>query len=198
MNAGSHLKSPTGCKKCSKKLSKYKVKKTGYDNEGFKKKLNSIYGSIYNYDCTNYKDGQRVATIECKKHGKVRLGIKRLLNGRGCKKCNISKGELKIIKFLNENDIKYVHQKVFEDCRNIKPLPFDFYLPSYNLLIEFDGEQHDRPVKKFGGKKGFLKQRKHDEIKNNYAKTCKIKLLRIKYRNIGKIEQILKREIKNL
>jgi very-short-patch-repair endonuclease len=191
MTASSHLKSSTGCKKCSRKLAKYKMTKIQFTNDEFINKLKTLYGSIYSYDCTKYKKGQKFATIHCNKHGNIRLGVKRLLNGRGCKKCGISKGELRIMKFLYDHNIKFTHQKIYEDCKNIKPLPFDFYIPKYNILIEFDGEQHDRPVRKFGGKKGFMKQQKHDDIKNKYAENNKIQLFRIKYKDMTNIENIL-------
>ena len=48
-------------------------------------------------------------------------------------------------------------------------------------MIEFDGEQHDRPVARWGGAEAFKLQRKRDEIKNNYCKDKGITLIRIKY-----------------
>lgn len=65
-------------------------------------------------------------------------------------------------------------------------LPFDFYLPEYNLCIEYDGEQHFKPVD-FANKgrewadKQFEIRRTCDEIKTEYCKKNNIKLLRIPY-----------------
>lgn len=64
---------------------------------------------------------------------------------------------------------------------DIRPLPFDFYLPEYNICIEYDGEQHNRSVKHFGGDKAFYTRIKHDNIKNEYCKNNGISLLRIPY-----------------
>lgn len=104
-----------------------------------------------------------------------------ILAGKGCPKCCESKGEKEICTLLKNNNIKYISQYKFDDCKDIKSLPFDFYLPDYNILIEYDGEQHYRPIEYFGGDEQFKKQQKHDEIKNEYCKNNNIKLLRIPY-----------------
>ena len=65
-------------------------------------------------------------------------------------------------------------------------LPFDFYIPEYNICIEYDGEQHYRPVM-FDGKddelatKQFEKTKYHDGIKTKYCNAHGIHLLRIPY-----------------
>lgn len=51
----------------------------------------------------------------------------------------MSKGENKIEQILQDNNIKFERQKTFNDCRNINLLRFDFYLPEFDLLIEYDG-----------------------------------------------------------
>lgn len=87
----------------------------------------------------------------------------------------------------------FEEQVRFSDCKLKKPLVFDFFLPVHNILIEFDGEQHDRPIKIWGGNKAFALQKKRDSIKNEYCINKKIKLIRIKYyENIErKLEQLL-------
>lgn len=75
----------------------------------------------------------------------------------------------------------FEEQVRFDDCRYKKPLPFDFYLPTMNTLIEFDGEQHDRPVDRWGGVEAFKIQSKRDKIKDNYCTKKQIELIRIKY-----------------
>jgi very-short-patch-repair endonuclease len=61
------------------------------------------------------------------------------------------------------------------------PLPFDFYLPEYNLIIEFDGDQHYRNTEKFGKNGGFERIQKHDKMKNEYCEKNNIHLLRLTY-----------------
>jgi len=191
MVAENHLKSNTGCKACSIKIRKYKplgIEMTIFE---FRKELRKRYGTIYNLDNITYTKDAKYTTIGCKKHGNVKVNIRKLINGRGCTKCKISKGEIKIMKYLDDNKIKYIHQKIFNECKNIKPLPFDFYLPSYNLLIEYDGKQHYKAVRKFGGKKAFESQKIRDEIKNKYCIENNIKLLRIKYSEFDNIKDII-------
>lgn len=117
-----------------------------------------------------------------------------ILSGSGCPVCKESNGERKVRQWLEKNDIEYIYQKVFLDCKDVKPLPFDFYLPDYNMCIEYDGQQHFIPVN-FNTKKvdneSLQKQfeliKNHDKIKNNYCKINNIKLLRISYKeNIAK------------
>jgi len=111
-----------------------------------------------------------------------------------CRICskNISQGENIISKFLECHNIKYIPEKRFEDCRDKKTLPFDFYLPDYNCCIEFDGEQHIRQV---FTEESFKNTVKHDKMKDDYCKNNNMKLIRIPYKNMNNIEDILKTEL---
>lgn len=115
-----------------------------------------------------------------------------VLRGFGCPICNISKGEIKISETLDSLKISYIRQKTFEGCKDKNHLRFDFYLPDYNLCIEYDGRQHYEPVELFGGEKEFLKVKKRDSIKNNFCHENNIKLIRIPHTEKENIEQILK------
>ena len=93
---------------------------------------------------------------------------------------------------MDLNKINFVQEKRFVDCRDNKPLPFDFYLPDHNLIIEFDGQQHYEP--KFG-KESFAITQKHDEIKNQYCKNNNINLLRVPYFEGHNIENIISKQL---
>jgi len=82
---------------------------------------------------------------------------------------------------LKKRKILFESQKKFDGCRNIRELPFDFYLPKYNMCIEFDGVHHFKPMNHWGGKENLIEVKRRDEIKNQYCKDNNIKLLRIKY-----------------
>ena len=59
-----------------------------------------------------------------------------------CNTCTSnSRAEILIKQLLEDNNIAYLSQYKFKDCRNEKPLPFDFYIPSLNIAIEYDGKQ---------------------------------------------------------
>lgn len=104
-----------------------------------------------------------------------------ILSGTGCPKCNESKGEKAIANWLNKNNILYELQKRFNDCRSKKPLPFDFYLPDYNVCIEYNGKQHYEPIEYFGGQERFETQILRDNIKEEYCKKNNILLFKIPY-----------------
>jgi len=83
----------------------------------------------------------------------------------------------------------------FNSCKNIKELPFDFYLPEYNICIEYDGQHHFNIVSKFGGENFLNKVRQNDKIKDNWCSENNIKLIRISYKKKNKIFKILNIEI---
>ncbi len=104
----------------------------------------------------------------------------------------LSIGEHKIKKWLYENNIEYKREYTFENFHNNKVrYKFDFYLPEYNMCIEYDGEQHFEVNDYFGGVKTLLDIQKRDIIKNEYCKYNKINLIRIPYININNIDNIL-------
>ena len=117
-----------------------------------------------------------------------------LLQKHGCPNCMKSNGEDRIEEYLQRRGISYIYQKRFDDLRGVsgRKLSYDFYIPSYNLLIEFNGEQHERPIEYFGGEEKFKIQREHDGRKAEYAKKHHITLLQIWYYDFDKIEDILK------
>lgn len=111
-----------------------------------------------------------------------------LLSGNGCPACSNSRGEIMVKKWLESHNISYEAQKRFDDCKDIRTLPFDFYLPNRNTCIEYDGEQHFRPVgfrshNQEHASFVFERTQKHDQIKNEYCKNKGIQLIRIPYFN---------------
>lgn len=104
-----------------------------------------------------------------------------ILSGKGCPKCKESKGEKAVSFWLDKMNILYEPQKRFPDCKDIKPLPFDFYLPEYNICIEYQGQQHYESIEYFGGKSKFESQIKKDNIKKEYCQQNNIFLFEIPY-----------------
>jgi hypothetical protein len=114
-----------------------------------------IHGSLYDYSLVEYVHSKQKVKIICKKHGMFEQTPHKHTLGDGCPKCKSSRGEIKIENWLVNNQINFVTQKRFSDCKNKKPLPFDFYLPEHNTCIEFDGIQHFK-----------ISRRSKDESKN--------------------------------
>ena len=114
----------------------------------------------------------------------------------GCR--HKSKWEMLINDFLVDLNIEFVAQKRFSNCTNQSGsdmLPFDFYLPSYNIIIEYDGEHHFKPVKGWGGEEKFNLTQQNDCIKNDYCKLNNVTLLRLPYTYT---EDDIKHEILNI
>lgn len=110
-----------------------------------------------------------------------------------CKSCasKESVGERKIREFLTNKQVNFEQEKTFDDCKDIKRLPFDFYLPEYNLIIEFDGQHHFYET----GLGNHESTKRHDEIKNQYCKEHNINLLRIPYWDGNDIEKIITKQL---
>ncbi len=89
---------------------------------------------------------------------------------------NISKGNSKIIDILDENEIEYEIEKKFSTCKDIRYLPFDFYINN-QYLTEYDGEQHFNKDSVFD----YEYTHKHDLIKSQWCKENNIPLIRIPY-----------------
>lgn len=111
------------------------------------------------------------------------------MDGRDvCPSCSEkqSKNERLFANYLKKNNLNYKQEYRFNGCRDIKPLPFDFYLPQFDCLVEIDGQQHFEPVV-FArmdwemAEKRFFLQKKHDKTKEDYCKKHNIPLLRIPY-----------------
>lgn len=134
-------------------------------------------------------------TLEGFLGGKKRCGV--------CNK-STSNFEYSVSKLLEFNEVKFIREYSFDDCKNINKLRFDFAIfdnyDNLKCLIELDGMQHKKP-QRFGGIKveeaynNYLKLHKNDLIKDEYCKQRDIKLYRIPYslfRNNKYIEEINK------
>lgn len=132
--------------------------------------------------------------VKCKKCGnEYETTPNVLLRGHGCPRCTTSIGENRIATYLKNNLVSYTPQYKEDTLRGIggNPLSFDFYIPDWNILIEFQGIQHEKPVDFFGGEEQFLIQQEHDRRKRKYAEDNNIKLLEIWYYEIKSIPYIL-------
>ena len=164
-----HL-SGKGCPKCA---TNYKKEK----NEIIKK-LNLLHNNKYDYSLSEFNRTKDIISIICPKHKKFEQTLNNHLSGHGCPFCDESKGERIVEKYLIENNIIYERQKTFEFCKDKNKLPFDFYLPNYNMCIEYDGAQHFYDVLNWNN---LEITKKHDAIKNEFCKLNRIKLCRISY-----------------
>lgn len=106
--------------------------------------------------------------------------------------CIKSLGEAKIQNILTELNINFEKQKIFKDCLfpdSKAPARFDFYLPDYNCLIEYDGEQHFKSKNSgWSNDAGLAYTQYHDNFKNSWCYYNNLKLIRIPYKDFDKID----------
>ena len=181
-----------GCKLCNRdKLNEIK-------RERLIEVMNNIHNNFYNYEKTIYTTRHSDdVIITCPKHGDFNQSFHSHLKGHGCQKCSSSKGEKIITKYLNENNIKFISEYKFNKCVYKRKLIFDFHLPNYNICIEYDGRQHYESISHFGGDIEYEQTKIRDKIKSKYCLDNGIKLIRISYKNINKIYEILDKSIMN-
>lgn len=189
-----------GCVKCmGDRVRESRISNT----EEFIKKAKKIHGNLYDYSLVKYKTGKDKVIIVCSKHGEflqTPFAHSCPSMKQGCPYCKISKGEDEIEKYLIKNDIKYTREKKFNKCINPqtnKKLPFDFHLPEYNILIEYQGEQHYKKTNPFfekraGGLKGVQYR---DKIKKEFCKFKKFTYIEIPYTEYSNIQNILNKKI---
>jgi very-short-patch-repair endonuclease len=172
-----HTTKKCGCKKCSDK-------KQQLDKDEFITKSNKIHHKKYDYSLVKYNGSYNKVKIICPIHGVFeQTPNNHMNNSNECPLCKsvISKGEKKLISYLENKKIKYVWQYKFNGCKNVRQLLFDFYLPYYNMCIEYDGLQHFESVDYWGGDEGLKERQKRDKIKNEYCEENNISLIRIRY-----------------
>jgi len=170
-NAKSHLNG-SGCYKCS--------------NFDIDSAINELKNININYDYSHTKNDFKTiknkVRIICNKHGFFKQSIYSHFHCKqGCPKCRFSKGEKIISEFLISNNISFESQYKFDECKNIRKLPFDFYLYDNKICIEYDGIQHYKPIDVFGGEVEFQKTIFRDSIKNKFCEDNNILLFRISY-----------------
>lgn len=151
-------------------------------------KFNNLTVLRYNEKYTKEKDDESYyydVECDCEKHTvfTVRGASLRSGNTKSCG-CIKSLGEANIQKTLQENNISFEKEKTYDNLISDKGqhYRYDFYLLEYNRLIEFDGEQHyEYSNNGWNTKKEFKKRQQSDKIKNEYALSHNIPLVRIPF-----------------
>lgn len=135
---------------------------------------------------TEYKNNHTKLEYKCPKGHIGEMNYNNFSLGKRCGTCCNSKGESAVAKHLTKLNLKFIQEKKFDDCKNIKLLLFDFYIDN-KFIIEFDGQQHFESTKFFGGEDSHIKRQHLDKIKTDYCIKKKMPLLRISYDEIENI-----------
>jgi very-short-patch-repair endonuclease len=176
-----HLRLKQGCNLCGTNKSNI----TDFIN-----KSNIIHQNKYDYNDSVYINDRTKIIIKCPVHGDFLQNPTKHLSGQGCPTCyknKASKGETFIEKFLLDNNIQYESQKIIPGTKQ----KMDFYLPLFNMCIEYDGIQHFEPRSVFGGEVEYKSQIDRDKRKDEYCISNNIKIIRIGYKDFTKLDSIL-------
>ena len=202
------------CNHCGNIIQKAPVKMTGSTHEGcyicskknghkttdyFQKELDEKYPNTYTV-LGEYVRARDPLLVQRKDCGHAYYASPdNLLRGKGCPKCSIEHSSYtKIVEqYLNKNNIKYKPEKRFDDCKHIRTLPFDYYLPDYHTCIEVDGEFHfpNSSIYKYNERSSYENVKMRDDIKTKYCKDNNIKLIRLPYYEKDEFVEILDIEL---
>lgn len=196
-----HMKG-SGCKDCGFISG---INKRKHNLEIFIQKAKKVHQDKYCYDKTIYLSDSEKLTITCKEHGDFLQVASSHLQGRGCPVCRyvyqkprnpkqcVSKGENRILEILDELNLYYEYQYRISGFSFV----YDFYLPKYNLIIEYDGKQHFSEHS-WGGKDSLLFIQQRDNDKTNLANERGYEFIRISYLNFNTISKILRKKLSQI
>jgi len=134
-----------------------------------------VHGDKYDYSNVEYTNSVEKVSVICKNHGIFNISPSNHISGKGCSLC-IFKGEEKLYIKLKKVFHSLERQCKFSWCKNKKPLPYDFCIPEYKILIEIDGRQHFEKVSNWrSNKEQFIV----DKFKEKCANDNGYKIIRL-------------------
>ena len=177
----SNIEQGPGCHEC-----------TGSDGgRGYRK---WSIGDKFNYvtiigESITKRDGYAMGQCQC---GTVREFFIKDLRDNNIMSCgcfNKSKGECLIEDILIANEIEFKSQYCIKEFSSYALFDFALFQNGQLIgLLEYDGEQHFKPIEHFGGEEKFKIQQERDQRKNNYCLKNNIHLERIPYTDYKKID----------
>lgn len=190
-----HLKG-AGCVKCAHEKSK---RDQIWSNEEYIEKAIEAHGDDYGYDQVNYTGAFNKIDIFCKIHQEYFSQVAhRHLQGHGCPTCRESTGEKNVRKCLSSLGITYIREyRMPQEKRFL----YDFFLPDYNVYIEFHGEQHFNYTKFFHkSKKEYELRKLHDKIKRQLIEVWggELIVIHFKFNTEEKVMELLLNEFGRL
>lgn len=174
-----------GCKFCKIDNNVKNITQTAANK--FVEQANIVHHGKYLYDKVEYINAHTKIKIICPKHGEFLQTPNKHLNGQGCPICGESSLEKHIRYFLEDNQIEFESQKRFE---NFKYYPFDFFIPSKNMVVECQGIQHFIDAANFFNNK-LEEQLIRDKKKYDFCRKHNIKIVYYTDKNFMKYRNIL-------
>lgn len=152
-----------------------------------------------------YTGTHKKIKCRCKSDGTVWYGYPAnlLSKSAGCPTCNISNGEKEMISILKKLKINYIQQYSISDCIYERKLKFDAFDIDNNIVFEYNGEQHYRPVD-FANKGNdwanaqFELTKNRDNAKIEYCKQNKIPMIIVPYWEKDNMESFILSKINEI
>lgn len=157
----------------------------------FKDLTGQTFGMLTVLSYIGKKGRNRWWHCKCKCGNEIDRTQNTIIRGKSSCGCQSSQGELVFSQLLIKQNINFKREYHFNDCRNPKTgkmLRFDFYLPDYNVCIEFDGRQHYQPKGSFAELESFEDIQYRDKIKSEYCVDHNITLIRIPFSQVDNLD----------
>ena len=159
----SHLQG-RGCDKCAHMINHENQKLT---NEEITERCNKTHGDKFDYSLVNYININTPIKIKCNDCNNVfeQLLPNHIKQNKGCPFCDCRITQKMLYNYLKSiypNTLKEFKQKW---CKNKKYLPFDYFIPELNIIIELDGLQHFQQVMNW-------KSPEENQITDKYKMKC--------------------------
>lgn len=189
----SHLREGKGCPICGYESISAK---TRLSHEELERRLAEKELKII----SKYDNLHSIAIFQCLLHPNVQFKARIsdvIYSDVKCPACHESKGEKKIRLWLEKHNIYFEPQKRFKELFRYKSqnkLSYDFYIPSLNILIEYQGQFHDGTAWQ-QTEEHYAEQKIKDKWKKDYAKNNGYNFLEIWYWDYKNIESILRSEL---
>lgn len=161
----------------------------------FRERVKEVAGNEYDFHDKYVTNSKKLRVTHKKCGNTYKVSPLKFLQGKRCPNCFISKGEEKVRNKLENLGIPYVREKYFKETGMKR---FDFYLPTLNACIEYDGKQHFFMSNLWGGEEGLARVRQSDKEKNDFCARNNIPLLRIPYLEIDNVDELVAKFIEEL
>ena len=173
---GVHINQRSGCNKCGQEVTNRK--NTKFSPERLIE-TNREWGRNYDFSKFVYEGYDAYGTVICPEHGEFKQSYHHLCRGNGCPVCGNSRNvaELRLKKRLEDVFGCVEYQKTFDWLRNKHILKYDFYLPDYNVAIEYQGRQHFVECSIFCKHDTFKKLQERDMVKVRLSAEHGVRLL---------------------
>ena len=179
------LQDNTGCPHCNVERARSQFSKT---HDQFVSQVRDLVGDEYRVigAYVNNREKIKLQHAKCKHCWEILPNNFLKPNGNRCPRCRskMSRAAKRIQGVLDEIGINYELEKTFAKCKLKKLLPFDFYLPDHSMLIEYDGEMHDRPWQTRDRKRVEQKlslTQLRDKTKDEFAEANGFTLIRMRH-----------------